>query len=90
LYANDKFLQCKLESQEIEFEMKEKKKESKGLINEMDDLLRDLADWKLKRHKQSKEEHREKDDDDELQVLEQNMARERTLLDKLNRFEEQK
>jgi len=39
----------KLESQEIEMEAKQSKLETKGLINEMDKVLSDLASWKQNR-----------------------------------------
>lgn len=49
LYADDRFLRAKLEDQQLELALRETKKESKGLIDEMDQVLNDLAQWKLSR-----------------------------------------
>lgn len=54
----------------------------------MDKVLSDLASWRLSRQQPAVQA--EPEPDNELDYLEQNMARERELLDKFSRFEELK
>jgi hypothetical protein len=49
LYADDKFLRAKMQDQQLELSVRETKRESQDIINEMDRVLNDLAQWKLSR-----------------------------------------
>jgi len=55
----------------------------------MDQVLSDLANWRAARQQPVEVEEVEADST-ELEMIEQNMARERELLEKFNRFEELK
>lgn len=55
LYADDRFMMAKMVDQQIELSVRETKKETRGLIDEMDEVLKDLAQWRIDRAAPSKQ-----------------------------------
>jgi hypothetical protein len=56
MYTDKTFLNVKIQGERINQEAPKIKKENRTFIDEMDDVLKDLASWKKERQKKDTEE----------------------------------